>query len=516
MVSTIDLGKQESMAEGTTFGFTGPQRRFDPAHLDAAAKALNLPRVPSQLLAQGRQAASAKVAKQSRGGARRLDERVVDRITLGWSVFEQEQIEEMGLEAYLEQQLDASSIEDFGLDQILEEAFPSIAMTNGERFVNYYEDQETLFIEFELATLYRAIYSPRQLKERMVIFWSDHFHVSLFSDFGIFMKPGDDRDVARAHALGKFPDLLRASAHSPAMLSYLTNDSNTRQHPNENYARELMELHTLGVDGGYTEADVKEVARCFTGWTYTPYEALFEFGQFHFDPAIHDFGAKTVLGHTIPAGGGQSDAETVLDILATHPSTADFISRKMLRYLWGYEPDDEVVGKIAKIYLDTGGDIPSMLRGIFRWWRMATSTSKLKRPFHLMVSAVRGLFGELENPFAMMQALFAAGHLPFTWQPPNGFPDSEGYWSGFVLPRFNFAADFLRGEDRSVVLDLPFLDPQLPAEDLVILFDLLLLDFTMTEDTRGALQDFLAGPRDAARVADALALVVSSPEFQRY
>jgi uncharacterized protein (DUF1800 family) len=389
-------------------------------------------------------------------------------------------------------------------------------MTPWERLVAYYETPQVPVFEFWLATLYRSLLSPRQLFERMVIFWTDHFNVSLLSDLGIWLKPTDDRDVIRRHALGKFPDLLRASAQSAAMLSYLTNDSNVKDHPNENYARELMELHTLGVDGGYTEVDVKEVARALTGWRFHSYEEGPRFGEFLFDPGLHDFGPKTVLGQPLPAGGGIEDGEAVLEILANHPSTGRFLSRKLLRYFWGYEPTDRAVERIARIYRRTGGDIRSMLRGILSWGQLASATPKLKRPYHLILSSVRALFAGVENPFFLLDAMNRAGHLPYTWAPPNGFPDSAGYWSGFVAPRWNFAAVML-APDSGIILDLSFLDPSLQPEELRFLLDLLLLGGTMTPETGTAVRDyFAAAPKTPESVAETIGLVLSAPEFQHY
>ena len=499
-----------------SFTFTGPASwSIDLDRLNAAAKSRTAPAVPAALLANWRRAATTGAQKLERG-SRRLSHRMVERLTLGWNLAEQEQIDTLGPEQYLEQQLDPESLNDFGLEQALVDNLPTLTMSPAEIAVTYGDELEVPFFDLELAQLYRAVYSPRQLYERMVIFWTDHFNINFFSDFGPYFKPRDDREVVRRHALGSFPELLRASAQSAAMLSYLTNDSNVRDHPNENYARELMELHTLGVDGGYTEADVKEVARCFTGWTFQPPQAGLPFGDFLFDPARHDFGPKTVLGQNLPANRGIEDGEDVLDLLAHHPSTARFLSRKLLQYFWGYEPDERTVDKVATAYLDSGGDVPTVLREVFRWWRVAKATPKLKRPFHLVVSTLRGLFAELSNPYFALAVLFNAGHLPFTWEPPNGFPDSDGYWSGFVLPRLNFGSIFLLGEDPLATLDLPFLDPNLSPTELVDLFELLLFDQGLSPATRTALTDYLSGPRNALRIAEALGLAVGSPEFQNY
>ncbi len=476
-------------------------------------------RVPRPLLDRYRPSPPALEARMSAlGGAASLEHKLLQRTTLGATVADLEEIEALGRRDYLERQLHPESIDDGGLEEALLGALPSLAMTPWEQVVTYYEE-EPFIPAFELlvATFFRSIYSPRQLFERMAIFWTDHLNIHLFSDIGIFLKPKDDRDVVRRHALGTFPDLLRASARSSAMLGYLTNDSNVRGHPNENYARELMELHTLGVDGGYTEEDVKEVARCFTGWAFWGPEAGPELGEFFFNPAAHDFGAKTVLGHHIPAGGGVEDGERVLDILLAHPSTARFIAGKLLRYLWGYAPRERAVDRLAKVYLDTAGDIPAMLRAALAWSLLATGTPKLKRPYHLMVSSLRALFAGVQNPFFLFESLLAAGHVPFDWPPPNGYPDSAGYWAGLVVPRWNFAAEAFVNEAAGVELDLPFLDPSLPPEQMRLILDLLLLGGTMTPQTSQALGSFLAAsPPTQKTVREAIGLTVSSPEFQHY
>ncbi len=513
--------KASPSSDMTSAGFFGSERpapdlSIIPAALHSRLQGL---RVPQPLLEQraGDLSAAKARAKSARTDSASFEHRLLERTSLGATLADLEQMATIGPRQYLERQLRPEEIDDFGLEEQLAEALPTLDMTPFERLLAFHEEPEVPIYELWLATLFRSVYSPRQLLERMVIFWTDHFNVSILSDLGPWLKPTDDSDVIRRHALGKFPDLLRASAHSAAMLSYLTNDSNIKDHPNENYARELMELHTLGVDGGYSEQDVKEVARCLTGWRFRPYQEGPPFGDFVFDPTEHDNGAKTVLGHGIPAGGGASDGETVISILASHPSTARFVSHKLLKYFWGYEPGERAIDRIAGIYDATGGDLPAMLRGILSWGQLATATPKLKRPYHLVISAVRGLFAEIENPFFLLGAMDQAGQLPFTWAPPNGFPDSLGYWAGLVLPRWNFASLALSAEQAGVRIDLPFLDPELPAEELRLLLDFLLLGGTMSPETGDAVRGFLQSrPKTTASVNEAIGLVLSSPEFQSY
>ncbi len=518
-ISPDAVSAGDVFSDETVPGFFGPERR-PPALTeisDSTRSSIRIPKLPAALTAPYRDATAAELlTHKARNGADSFEHRLLQRTTMGPTFAELEQIGELGSREYLERQLHPEDIDDQGLEAALAEALPTLSMTPWEVLFQFNETPEVPVYELWLATLFRSLYSPKQLFERMVIFWTDHFNVSLLSDLGIWLKPADDRDVIRRHAMGKFPDLLAASATSGAMLSYLTNDSNVKGHPNENYARELMELHTLGVDGGYTETDVKEVARALTGWTFWDYRAGPQFGEFFFNPAQHDFEAKTVLGQTLPAGGGVEDGQRVLEILVSHPSTPAFVARKMLNYFWGYEPSESAVERIAGVYRDTGGDIRSMLRAILSWGQLATATPKLKRPYHLIVSAVRALFAGVENPFFLLRAADLAGQLPFTWAPPNGFPDSAGYWSGFVLPRWNFAATILVPES-GVVVDLPFLDPSLSSEEIRFVLDLLLLGGTMTPETSSAVLEFLdAAPDTRKSLAEAVGLVLGSPEFQHY
>ena len=491
---------------------------LDLSRLEQAAMRLTMPEIPRPLVERYRGGVPAAALKMAPAGGLDSTRQVLQRLSMGWNLAEQERVEQIGVLAYLEEQLDPGAIDDQGLEDALKQALPTLEMSPGQLRVNFIDEPEVPLLEFLIATILRMVYSPRQLLERMTVFWSDHFNIYLYTLPNLFLKPADDRDVIRANALGKFPELLSASAHSPAMLDYLTNNSNVRDHPNENYARELMELHAMGVDGGYTEQDVKEVARCFTGWTYWGYDAGPGFGEFVFNPRQHDFEAKTVLGQLIPAGGGQSDAETVLGLLADHPSTAEFISTKLLRYMWGYEPPAKMIDKVARTYTDTGGDVGSMLWAIFKAGQLLKGAdTKLKRPFHMMTSAMRALFAEVQNPLILVRAAEGAGHMPFGWLAPNGYPDTADYWSGFLLPRWNFASLALTAEEAGVVLDLPFLDPSMPADEIVTTLDALLLHGTMSSATREAVVDFLqAAPVNPLRLREAIGLVLASPEFQQY
>src|SRR5436189_4360223 len=238
------------------------------------------------------------------------------------------------------------------------------------------KNPQMVVTELQRAKLLRAVYSDRQLYELMVDFWENHFSIFANKDDDRFLLTGFDRETIRPFAMGRFRDLLGATAHSPAMLFYLDNwrSSVPRPYPargdkpagtdgglNENYARELMELHTLGVDGGYTQKDVQEVARCFSGWTI---QKPNEQGLFLYRPGLHDDGEKVVLGQKILAGGGVADGERVLDILLHHPATARFIATKLVRRFVSDEPPPALVERVAATFRATEGDIKAMLRAL--------------------------------------------------------------------------------------------------------------------------------------------------------
>jgi uncharacterized protein (DUF1800 family) len=241
--------------------------------------------------------------------------------------------------------------------------------------------------------------------------------------------------------------LLHASGKSTSLLFYLDNFLNQAVAPNENYARELMELHTPGVDGGYTEADIKEVARCFTGWTLRfPGDPGGDYGEFVFQPGIHDDLGKLVLGNSIAAGGGQSDGEQVLDILAAHPSTANFIATKLCRRFISDTPPRSAVNTVAAAFTISNGDIKDTLRALFSTPAfMGDVDLKFTRPSEYLAALVRSLAPDTPYPPVNDQFLFFAqsilGQLPFYWPTPDGYPDVQSYWAstGGMLNRWRLS-----------------------------------------------------------------------------
>ena len=310
-------------------------------------------------------------------------------------------------------------------------------------------------------SLLRAIYSRRQLYEVMVEFWTDHLNIDLEKGDCIYLKPSDDRDVIRKHALGNFYELIRASATSPAMLVYLDGKSNkvrrhTEDKPNENYARELMELHTMGVHGGYTQHDVSEAARCLSGWTFdrNRFFAMNQSESF-FKPDWHDDEIKHVLGTVIPPGGGEKDLDQLVKAVCSHPSTARFIATKLCKRFINMEPPASAVDAVAAEFTRTHGEITCVLRALFNTQEFASSQGQLlKRPFKFMVSAMRALAADTQAEKSVLEPLQRMGHGLFQYPTPDGYPDEELPWMGTLMWRWNFGLGLATGKQNGVRVEL--------------------------------------------------------------
>lgn len=511
-------------AEGFSPGFSSSSRLI--SQRPAGTMRPLVPRLKPRLRRAQRLHRRDRIDRATRRLVRRLapkgkkvapEHQLLERAAWGLSPTDLARVADLGYDAWLDEQLDPD-FDDGGFEDLITDALPSLALTPYELSRRYEDDPFLPVIELMLASIFRAAFSPRQLFERFAIFWSDHFSIDIFADHGYLLKPTDDREVVRRHALGSFPDMLRASAHSAAMLEYLTNDTNTVGHPNENYARELMELHTLGVNGPYTQEDVREVARAFTGWTlHNVYEGSTRMGTFFFDRFVHDRGKKRVLGVKLPDGRGQEDGEDVLDLLAAHPDTARFIAYKMARFFLGYEPKRSVVRKAAKKYLATDGNIRAMARVILSQKNVRRASPKLKRPFHLMVSALRATGAQIDDAGFLFAQLEIAGHLPFAWSAPNGYPDDPTYWSGFILPRWNYAAQLPVTEESGIRVDPSLENENVKPKVLVRRIDQQIFNRTMSSRTKKALTEFLeARPVSRKRVREAVGMALASPEFQLY
>jgi uncharacterized protein (DUF1800 family) len=364
----------------------------------------------------------------------------LNRMTFGPRVEERLRAAEIGLPAWIEAQLAPQTIDDGGTDFLLS-GFRTLKMRANELHDwsdKLFDDVDLTSVPNELrrATLLRQLYSRRQLYEVMVEFWNDHFNISTAKGDCFYLKTVDDREVIRPHALGRFHDLLWASAHSPAMLVYLDQHVSDKTHPNENYAREVMELHTLGVDGGYSPTDVMELARCFTGWTVKEHWWR---GDFMFNPDTHDDGAKMVLGMTINPDG-QAEAERVLETLAIHPSTARFVAQKLAYRFLGPDASPEVIARATEAFIRTKGEIKTVLHVILLDGVAAGNLQpKFKRPVNFITSALRQLNAETDSGQPLHETLSRMGQAHFTWPTPDGFPDRTEVWQGNLMPRWKFA-----------------------------------------------------------------------------
>jgi uncharacterized protein (DUF1800 family) len=369
--------------------------------------------------------------------------------------------------AWLAQQLQPEKID----DQLADDAarrFETLSQPLGELF-EY--QPELLHNELMRAALARAVLSERQLYEMMVQFWSDHFNVDPSKGDAKWLKVADDREVIRPHALGKFPDMLRASALSPAMLWYLDGRVNRRskpsEKPNENYARELLELHTLGVHGGYTQQDVMEVARCLTGWSVrsTEQAPYFQVGKVEFHERHHDFGQKTFLGHTIQAVSGslpreepetlgRRELDRVLHVVTTHPATAQHLAAKLCRHFIADDPPAGAVAKVAATFRETSGDIRAVLRTLFATEEFRLSRGcKFKRPFAFIASALRITGANTDAGLGLIDYLRRMGQAPFSYPTPEGYADKAEPWMGTLLWRWNFALALSRNQIQGTRVD---------------------------------------------------------------
>ena len=437
---------------------------------------------------------------------------------------ELERLNSMGQAEWLEEQLHPEEIDD-GLCDWRARRFESLHFSAGDA---YELKKEVLRDELTRHTLLRAIYSKRQLFEIMVEFWTDHLNIDLEKGDCIYLKPSDDRDVIRQHALGKFRDLIRASATSPAMLVYLDGKSNKvrpgqNDVPNENYARELLELHTLGVHGGYSQSDVREAARCLSGWTFdVKRKFAWDRGRSFFRANWHDDGEKTVLGIPIPAGGGEGDLERLIDLTCSQPSTARNIAQKLCRRFVSADPPEELVARVAEAFTRSGGDIKTVLRVLLRSEAFLQTRGNLfKRPYRFVVSALRLLGADTHAPAnsELLRYLTRMGHGLFQCPTPDGYPQEEAPWMGTLMWRWNFALALSGNQLGGVRVDPRALGQALRGEPGASDKDLARRWFahlTGRRPTSSELQaiQWASGGQPVDR--QGLSLMLSSPAFQRF
>jgi uncharacterized protein (DUF1800 family) len=369
-------------------------------------------------------------------------------------------------------------------------------------------------LELSEQKILRAVYSERQLEAVLIDFWFNHFNVDARKGPGRILVPAYERDVIRPHVLGNFRDLLEATAKSPAMLFYLDNwmsvDPAGARRPfgrmsqapprasglNENYARELLELHTLGVDGGYTQKDVTEVARAFTGWSINMPRLG---GGYVFRLAMHDAAEKTVLGHRI-AAGGEGDGQRVLDVLAAHPSTARFIATKLTRRFVSDDPPPPLVARVAETFSRTKGDLRAVMTTLLtspEFLSPEVRGAKVKTPFEFIVSALRSTDADVASARALVRSTRGLGMPLYQCQPPTGYKDTADGWvnTGALVNRMNEALAIARGTIPGVRIT------EAPSPEAIL--GTTLSDITKTTIAR------------ATTLPQALALALGSPEFQR-
>ena len=425
---------------------------------------------------------------------------VLNRLTFGPRAGDVDRVRQVGLAAWIDQQLHPGRIDDCAAEARLPRLQDPPDSSDPREVRRFARRQiDTLASD----KILRAVYSDRQLQEVLVDFWFNHFNVYAGKGRTARYLPDYDRDVIRPHVLGRFRDLLEATAKSPAMLFYLDNwlnvdpnrdsgsgirDSGIQAQRrrfgripspeprvpaaattakrarglNENYGRELLELHTLGVDGGYTQKDVVEVARAFTGWT------IDRDGRFRFGAALHDNGTKVVLGHTITAGG-IDDGEKVLDLVASRPSTARHIAFELAQRLVADEPPPALVNRAAARFRETDGDLREVVRTIVtsaEFLAPATRGARFKTPFELVVSAVRTTGADVADGRTLVEVLRQLGEPLYMCQPPTGYPDTSDAWvsAGGLVSRMNFATRLASGNMPGVTLP-----PDAPASDQLAL-----------------------------------------------
>jgi uncharacterized protein (DUF1800 family) len=442
---------------------------------------------------------------------------VLRRLTFGAPPELVEHARSVGVDGFIDEQLHPERIDDSRLDPMLA-PLTTLTMTPAERFALKPQGQAAQELTF--ATLLRQVYSQRQLFELVVDFWTNHFNIYIGKSACRVLKTDDDQQVIRPNALGNFGDLLNGSAHSPAMLVYLDQAESTQNVPNENYARELMELHTVSTAALFGPPDVVGVARAFTGWTIVGQRGQGgPAGSFIFRPRMHDDGEKDLLGVHLPAGQGEADGQQVLALLSQSPLTARFISTKLVRRFVADDPPPALVDRLAATFTASQGDARGVLQALFVSSEFRSSAGlKFKRPLEFFVSALRLTGAELTGrPRPLVEKLRLLGQLPFQWQMPNGYPDVGGYWAttGGLLNRWNFGMDLAAGMLAGTQVDLQALtrDAGSPAD----VVDVLSQRFTgerLPDNARNILVDF-AGTGDLGRNLAAVAgLILGSPHFQ--
>jgi uncharacterized protein (DUF1800 family) len=474
---------------------------------------------------------------------------VLQRFAYGPRAGQVDEVARQGALAWLDAQLAADGHHDARLAAI-ERCTPALALDADDwahRFVSMRraarqgmaaeERAETreLLDQVRSLAVARAVAADDQLREVVASFWFDHFNVYLDKGADRFLLPRYVEDVIRPHALGRFEDLLLATARSPAMLFELDNvqsvaagapvpprarGANARRTGiNENYARELLELHTLGVDGGYTQQDVIAVARILTGWSMQPPG---QGGGFVFRPRMHDFGEKVALGTRFPAGHGEDEGMRLLRMLARHPATIRHVCEQLCQRFVSDDPPDGCVDAAVAAWQASGGDIRHVLRAIAHapeFWSAGAIASKVKTPLEFVASAVRALDAHPDSGGRLADEVGRLGEPLYRQPSPAGYPERQEDWanSGALLARMNFAMALAAGREPGATVDLDAVVPT--TSDRAALVDSVnarILGGAMSDHTRQVILAELEDMPDPVRGrALAVGLALGSPEFQR-
>ena len=384
--------------------------------------------------------------------------------------------------------------------------------------------RQAVVTELIEAKLQRAVFSTRQLEEVLVDFWFNHFNVFSGKNTVGMLLTSYERDAIRPFVLGRFRDMLLATARHPAMLMYLDNHlsrsapefspnpnvfvgpGGASQGLNENYGRELLELHTLGSDGGYTQTDVINVARAFTGWTiFDPQR----FGEFQFNPQVHDRGEKVVLGHKFPRGGGEEEGVRIIDLLAVHPATARFVSRKLAQRFVADDPPQALIDRMAATFTRTSGDLRAVMETLLfsrEFLSEGAWQAKVKSPLELVVSALRALDADVIDTTALAQQLSDMGMPVYGANPPTGYLTTADAWSGSagLVRRMAFATAVTAGRVTGIKVDADAVTSQ-GVRRTVANF----LGYDPTPETVSAIEEGAPSPATMA------AIIVGSPDFQK-
>ncbi len=438
---------------------------------------------------------------------------MLNRVSFGPRPGDLDRARAMGIDRYVEWQLDGEAID----DRACEVRTSVIDAAHAPTPLLFELPPDQVETQIGRHALLRAVYSQRQLHEVMVELWSDHFHVGIGKASCRHLYPAYDREVCRRHALGSFGDLLTASAKHPAMLVYLDGRDNrragsspadgARQGPNENYARELFELHTLGVHGGYTQRDVMEAARCLTGFVV---REEWRPGAVEFVPELHDSGEKLVLGETIAAGGGADDVDKLLRIVGSHPSTARHVTGKIARAFVADDPPAALVERASATFLSSHGDIKKTVAAILTDPDFSTGAgAKIKRPFRFVASALRALHADTHAKGPLLGWLSRMGHAPFAWPTPDGYPMKSEPWLTTTLTRFQLAFDLAGDGVEGTRVDLDRLAGACRHSQPRLGLAAHLFGRAPSERERAEL---LA----CSSLSDAVALALAGPAFQRY